>query len=170
MNVYRTQGKCRNITMASTARAFSICYLSYWNERTTCCIKLQTLNVIRSLYFWHFLHFFPLLPWFFDSCLDWNGQNCRQNKTQQLLENFSPEEGYALMMPLLNHLYPHPVSPSWKITRWGYRSRLEALFCPYSASLLNSERFSFLFSVFKKRSFQSHQHLQWILGILEHFG
>lgn len=44
--------------MAGTAGAFGICYLSYWNERETCCIKLQTLNVIHSLYFWHILYFF----------------------------------------------------------------------------------------------------------------
>lgn len=48
--------------MASTASAVGICYLSYWNERKTCCIKLQTLNVIRSLYFWQILYFFPSSP------------------------------------------------------------------------------------------------------------
>lgn len=58
MNVYVTQGKCRDITMVNRANTSSICYLSYWNEQTTCCIKLHTLNVIHSLYFWH-IHYPP---------------------------------------------------------------------------------------------------------------
>lgn len=57
----------------------------------------------------------PTVLWF---CLDWNGQNYRQNKTQKLFENFSfsPEDHYTIMMPLMTHLRPNPIFPSWAIT------------------------------------------------------
>lgn len=154
MNVYITQGKCRNITMVWAANTFGICYLSYRNERTTCCIKLHTLNVIHSLYFWHILYFF-FSPRCFDFCLDWNGQNCRQNKTQKLFENFSfsPEDHYTIMMPLMTHLRPNPIFSSWAITEHKAGPSLECWFtCEATQIWTHSEKF-FYFLFFNKCPF-----------------